>query len=173
MASALHYLAGEGMVHLDVKPDNVVMGAPPRLIDLSVTRTVADAARLRHPTGTDAYMAPELCAAGTAGGVGLAGRRLRAGRDAAARADRRAAVPAARRARATSRDPGGALPASWSPRRRVAAPHAAGARGGACCPAGLARDPGRTARRPAELAGVLEPLVAPRSRRRMLLGRRA
>ena len=39
-AAALHYVAAEGMVHLDVKPDNIVMGAPPRLIDLSVARTV-------------------------------------------------------------------------------------------------------------------------------------
>ena len=61
VASALHYLAAEGMVHLDVKPDNVVMGAPPRLIDLSVARTVAAAERLRRPVGTDGYMAPEQC----------------------------------------------------------------------------------------------------------------
>ena len=61
VASALHYLAAEGWVHLDVKPDNVVMGAPPRLIDLSVARPVPEAARLRKPVGTDAYMAPEQC----------------------------------------------------------------------------------------------------------------
>jgi serine/threonine-protein kinase len=61
VASALHYLAAEGMVHLDVKPDNIVMGAPPRLIDLSVARTVAEAARLRSPVGTDGWMAPEQC----------------------------------------------------------------------------------------------------------------
>jgi serine/threonine protein kinase len=61
VAAALHYLAGEGMVHLDVKPDNVVMGAPPRLIDLSVSRPVVEAARLRTPVGTDGYMAPEQC----------------------------------------------------------------------------------------------------------------
>jgi eukaryotic-like serine/threonine-protein kinase len=61
VAAALHYLAGEGMVHLDVKPDNVVMGAPPRLIDLSVARPVAEAGRLRTPIGTDGYMAPEQC----------------------------------------------------------------------------------------------------------------
>jgi eukaryotic-like serine/threonine-protein kinase len=61
VASALHYLAAEGMVHLDVKPDNVVMGAPPRLIDLSVAQSVESAARLRQPVGTDGYMAPEQC----------------------------------------------------------------------------------------------------------------
>jgi serine/threonine protein kinase len=63
-ASALHYLAAEGVVHLDVKPDNVVMGVPPRLIDLSVARTVAEAATVPRPIGTDAYMAPEQCAGG-------------------------------------------------------------------------------------------------------------
>jgi serine/threonine protein kinase len=61
VASALHYLAAEGMVHLDVKPENIVMGAPPRLIDLSVARTVEAARRLRSPVGTDGYMAPEQC----------------------------------------------------------------------------------------------------------------
>jgi serine/threonine protein kinase len=59
VASALHYLAAEGVVHLDVKPSNIVMGGPPRLIDLSVACTVSEAARLRTPIGTDAYMAPE------------------------------------------------------------------------------------------------------------------
>ena len=49
------------MVHLDVKPDNVVMGAPPRLIDLSVAHTLEGARRLRRPVGTDGYMAPEQC----------------------------------------------------------------------------------------------------------------
>jgi eukaryotic-like serine/threonine-protein kinase len=39
----------------------VVMGAPPRLIDLSVARTVEAARRLRRPVGTDGYMAPEQC----------------------------------------------------------------------------------------------------------------
>jgi len=61
VASALHYLAGEGIVHLDVKPSNVVMGGPPRLIDLSVARPVREAAALRFPIGTDAFMAPEQC----------------------------------------------------------------------------------------------------------------
>jgi serine/threonine protein kinase len=64
VAAALHYLAGAGMVHLDVKPDNIVMGVPPRLIDLSVARTLERAARTRRPVGTDAYMAPEQCLPG-------------------------------------------------------------------------------------------------------------
>ncbi|WP_051325118.1 protein kinase domain-containing protein [Candidatus Solirubrobacter pratensis] len=59
LASALHYLAAERVVHLDVKPSNVVMGAPPRLIDFSVARTHEQAGRVRVPIGTDAYMAPE------------------------------------------------------------------------------------------------------------------
>ncbi|HEY7756104.1 MAG TPA: serine/threonine-protein kinase [Actinomycetota bacterium] len=61
LASGLQYLANERVVHLDVKPGNVILGAPPRLIDLSIARTVEDAARLRSPVGTDAYMAPEQC----------------------------------------------------------------------------------------------------------------
>jgi serine/threonine protein kinase len=61
VASALHYLAAEGILHLDVKPENIVMGAPPRLIDFSVARPLAAAARMRGAVGTDAYMAPEQC----------------------------------------------------------------------------------------------------------------
>jgi serine/threonine protein kinase len=61
VASALHYLHGVGIVHLDVKPKNLIMGAPPRLIDLSIARSLSDAARLRVSVGTDAYMSPEQC----------------------------------------------------------------------------------------------------------------
>jgi serine/threonine protein kinase len=59
VASAIHYLAAEEVVHLDVKPDNIVMGIPPRLIDLSVARSFERARRIRGTVGTDAYMAPE------------------------------------------------------------------------------------------------------------------
>lgn len=61
VAAALHYIAAEGWVHLDTKPDNIVMGVPPRLIDLSIARTFERAARLRGSIGTDAYMPPEQC----------------------------------------------------------------------------------------------------------------
>ena len=63
VAGALHYMEQVGYVHLDVKPDNIVMGVPPRLIDLSIARTLERAARSRGPLGTDAYMAPEQCGA--------------------------------------------------------------------------------------------------------------
>jgi eukaryotic-like serine/threonine-protein kinase len=59
LSSALHYLRESGVVHLDVKPSNIIMGAPPRLIDLSIARTAESAAELDHVVGTDAYLAPE------------------------------------------------------------------------------------------------------------------
>jgi serine/threonine protein kinase len=61
VASVLHYLAEEEIVHLDVKPDNIVMGMPPRLIDLSVARPFERARRIEGAIGTDPYMAPEQC----------------------------------------------------------------------------------------------------------------
>jgi serine/threonine protein kinase len=70
LCSALHYMAREGWVHLDVKPKNVVMGAPPQLIDLSIARTLEAAGRTPGPIGTDAYMAPEQCGVP---GVGVMG----------------------------------------------------------------------------------------------------
>lgn len=61
IASALHYLHRLGIVHLDIKPSNTIMGAPAKLIDLSVARTVERAAHLGYAVGTDRYMAPEQC----------------------------------------------------------------------------------------------------------------
>jgi serine/threonine protein kinase len=54
-------MAEEGWVHLDLKPDNLVMGIPPRVIDLSLARTVERAKRLTDYIGTNAYMPPEQC----------------------------------------------------------------------------------------------------------------
>jgi eukaryotic-like serine/threonine-protein kinase len=61
VAGALEYMSHEGLVHLDVKPDNIIMGVPPRLIDLSIARSFERAARTSSPIGTDAYMPPEQC----------------------------------------------------------------------------------------------------------------
>ena len=61
VAAALHYMAEMDMLHLDVKPDNIIMGVPPRLIDLSIATPVEDAATITGALGTDAYMPPEQC----------------------------------------------------------------------------------------------------------------
>jgi serine/threonine protein kinase len=61
LCSALHFIEAEGVVHLDVKPSNIIMGAPARLIDLSIARTFDELARMTYPIGTDAYMPPEQC----------------------------------------------------------------------------------------------------------------
>jgi serine/threonine protein kinase len=61
VAAGLAYLEAVGWVHLDIKPDNLIMGVPPRIIDLSIARTVERAARTRGLLGTDPYMAPEQC----------------------------------------------------------------------------------------------------------------
>jgi serine/threonine protein kinase len=57
----LRYFEAEDVLHLDVKPRNIIMAGRPRLIDLSVAQRKADAARLTSPVGTEAYMAPEQC----------------------------------------------------------------------------------------------------------------
>jgi len=70
ICAALHYMTAEGVVHLDIKPRNIIMGGPPRLIDLSIARTLEETARLRYRVGTDAYMAPEQWAPRDLGPVG-------------------------------------------------------------------------------------------------------
>jgi len=70
LAAAVHYMAGEGVVHLDIKPSNIIMGAPARLIDLSVAETAEEAARLHSAVGTDSYMSPEQALAGKGATIG-------------------------------------------------------------------------------------------------------
>jgi eukaryotic-like serine/threonine-protein kinase len=70
VASALHYMHEKERVHLDVKPENIVMGIPPRLIDLSLVRSFERARRIGGWIGTRAYMPPEQCAPGEAGEIG-------------------------------------------------------------------------------------------------------
>ncbi len=71
VAAALHYMAASAIVHLDVKPDNIIMGVPPRLIDLSIATRLEDVGAIRGPLGTDAYMPPEQCDP-SMGGIGPA-----------------------------------------------------------------------------------------------------
>jgi serine/threonine protein kinase len=59
VAGTLHFLHAEGIVHLDVKPSNIIMGPTPRLIDLSVARHADRTHLIKGFVGTDAYMAPE------------------------------------------------------------------------------------------------------------------
>lgn len=62
LLAAVHYMAAKGFVHLDIKPSNIIMSGPPRLIDLSLARSAERAAGLEDAIGTDSYMAPEQCA---------------------------------------------------------------------------------------------------------------
>ena len=59
LASTLHYLHAEGILHLDVKPSNIIMGPVPRLIDFSVATAVERAHLTNGFVGTNAYMSPE------------------------------------------------------------------------------------------------------------------
>lgn len=70
LAAATHYMAEEGIVHLDIKPSNIIMGAPARLIDLSVAMTGEGCRNLRSAVGTDSYMSPEQAARGRGAPVG-------------------------------------------------------------------------------------------------------
>ena len=70
LSAAAHYMANAGVVHLDIKPSNIIMGAPARLIDLSVARTTEDSLHLRSAVGTDSYMSPEQALAGKGAPVG-------------------------------------------------------------------------------------------------------
>lgn len=67
LAGALHYLALEDVVHLDVKPSNVLLATPPRLLDFGAARSLREARELGRPVGTDLYVAPEVCRAPESG----------------------------------------------------------------------------------------------------------
>lgn len=70
VAGTLAAMHAEGVVHLDVKPGNVVLGAPPHVVDLGGARTLSEAARTRRPVGTRRWMAPEQRDPAAFGGMG-------------------------------------------------------------------------------------------------------
>ena len=61
LASVLHYLGTQDVVHLDLTPANVIVGRVARLIDFNLAREVTTASSTTVAFGTRRYMAPEQC----------------------------------------------------------------------------------------------------------------
>lgn len=59
LSAAAHYMGTRDVVHLDIKPQNIIMSGPARLIDLSVAKRGDELANITSPIGTTKYMAPE------------------------------------------------------------------------------------------------------------------
>jgi len=66
-AAGIAYMQSAGWVHLDLKPDNLVMGVPPRIIDLSIARPVERGAHARHPRHGSLHGARAVRHAGVGG----------------------------------------------------------------------------------------------------------
>ena len=110
LCSVLHYLAHERVVHLDVKPSNIIMGGEPRLIDLSIARRLDELGELSSPVGTELWMAPEQRDVERFGEIGPASRRLGPRRHAARRHARARPAPRRRRRRRVPGAAGGRPP---------------------------------------------------------------
>jgi serine/threonine protein kinase len=61
LSAAAHYMTTRDAVHLDIKPQNIIMAGPARLIDLSVAKRTGELAGISSQVGTTKYMAPEQC----------------------------------------------------------------------------------------------------------------
>src|SRR5205814_7857934 len=59
MLSALQYRHSNHVLHLDLKPDSVTMGDPPRLLHFALAQPFSGPVKLRHTMGTAPYMPPE------------------------------------------------------------------------------------------------------------------
>lgn len=152
LCAALHYMHRREIVHLDVKPRNIIMAGPPRLIDLSIARPVADVGRIVGPIGTAGYMPPEQQDPGRTGDIGPASDMFGLG----------ATLYEAVTSRRLADQPAGTVP--LPPRARVPQPLAEVIE--RCV------DPRQEARpAAADVADVLEPLVADLPRPRLGLFR--
>lgn len=62
VCAALHYAHGEGLVHCDIKPGNILIDKSSRILltDFGIARTLDSAISTMVGIGTPAYMAPEL-----------------------------------------------------------------------------------------------------------------
>lgn len=61
LAAAAHYMSTRDVAHLDIKPQNIIMSGPARLIDLSIAKRSGEIAEIASPIGTTRFMAPEQC----------------------------------------------------------------------------------------------------------------
>lgn len=66
IAGALHHLAVKGIVHWDVKPDNIVLSSPAKLIDFGTARRREEPKvdGRAHEARSSRYKAPEHCEPG-------------------------------------------------------------------------------------------------------------